>query len=57
MKETEFEDDSAEGFKAEGEWEEEDIVLDVSIEEAGYEAGDKRISDISFGCGAASCWD
>lgn len=48
MKETEFEDESAEGFKAEGEWEEEDIVLDVSIEEAGYEAGDKRISDVSF---------
>ncbi|WP_438495431.1 ABC transporter ATP-binding protein [Paenibacillus sp. IHBB 3054] len=48
MKETEFEDESAEGFRAEGEWEEEDIVLDVSIEEAGYEAGDKRISDVSF---------
>lgn len=28
--------------------EEREIVLDVDIEEAGYEAGDKRISDISF---------
>lgn len=41
-------DGSAGEISAWDTWGEDDIVLDVSIDEAGYEAGDKRITDVSF---------